>query len=253
MAPSTLAKPRYVIEPLMVVAEPHHAPDSGRTDVSAAEPALPHQQRGTWCGPRVPRRELANIVLDAERAPPGAGVKVVRPRPPAAGAPPGPRRLGWRARGYEDNTTVICIPHRDTNVPPLTRPRSFTDDDLYCGRECRSADLTRTDSQGLWDSVQQRGWTQRQGCAFPTSTFDPAARPLDHGGRLVDNSRGSTEGPPTRRVLRGGRNQGGGRHPSRPGLSPSASTTPRFRNLRPRKVARSGRLEIARHQRILQA
>jgi hypothetical protein len=45
MAPSTLAQPRYVIEPLMVVAEPHHAPDSGRTDVSAAEPALPHQQR----------------------------------------------------------------------------------------------------------------------------------------------------------------------------------------------------------------
>jgi hypothetical protein len=25
----------------MVVAEPHHAPDSGRRDVSAAEPALP--------------------------------------------------------------------------------------------------------------------------------------------------------------------------------------------------------------------
>jgi transposase len=43
----------YVIEPLMVVAEPHHAPRRGRRDVSAAEPALPHHRGEPWCGPRV--------------------------------------------------------------------------------------------------------------------------------------------------------------------------------------------------------
>ena len=53
MTPSVLAQPMYVIEPLLVVAEPHHAPDSGRTDVSAAEPAHPHQ-------PREPGADLAS-------------------------------------------------------------------------------------------------------------------------------------------------------------------------------------------------
>ena len=42
--PPLLAWSTYVIEPLMVVAEPHHAPRRGRRDVSAAEPALPHQR-----------------------------------------------------------------------------------------------------------------------------------------------------------------------------------------------------------------
>ena len=37
----------YVIEPLMVVAGPHHAPASGRRDVSAAEPAHPSRHEET--------------------------------------------------------------------------------------------------------------------------------------------------------------------------------------------------------------
>jgi hypothetical protein len=59
MAPSPLVQPRYVIEPLVVVAEPHHAPASGRTDVSAAEPALPHQ----------PREIGADLALNASQQP----------------------------------------------------------------------------------------------------------------------------------------------------------------------------------------
>ena len=53
--PPLRARSTYVIEPLLGVAEPHHAPGSGRRDVSAAEPALPHHRGEPWCGPRVSR------------------------------------------------------------------------------------------------------------------------------------------------------------------------------------------------------
>jgi hypothetical protein len=126
MAPSMLAQPRYVIEPLVVVAEPHHAPVVG--EQMSRQPSLPSlTNRGNLVRTSHPERtDNQRVVLDVEHAPPGAGVKVVRPRLRLRALHPDPAALLARARAYEDNATVNATKSPQAQQP-LDKPRSFTD------------------------------------------------------------------------------------------------------------------------------
>jgi hypothetical protein len=94
---------------------------SGGAIVAASRPV-----RTGFC----PSGASSNHVLDTQHAPPGAGVKVVRPRLRLRALHLDPAALLARARNYEDNATINTTKGSRAQHP-LDKPRSFTDADMY--------------------------------------------------------------------------------------------------------------------------